>query len=469
MKRGEILELPIERFASEGKCVARQDGFVIFVSGVVPGDTARVRIEKVKRNFAEGIPTSIVNPSPLRTTPPCKYFGTCGGCTWQHVQYEAQLTLKRQNVIDAFERIGGFEQVEVVPTLPSSEIYYYRNKIEFSFSRQRWLPDDEFVVGASSEEAFALGFHHPRRYDKVLDVDACFLQSEVSNEILQTVKEFCRGKKIEVYDSETQSGYLRFLVIREGKNTGERMVNLVTFVDRPEIASELCSHLLRRFPTLTTFVNTINPRRAQIATGDVERVYHGTGTITEILGKYKFRISANSFFQTNTNQAEKLFELVKTLSEFKQSDVVYDLYSGTGALSIYISDAVHKVVGIELIPGSVTDAQHNATLNGVTNCSFLQGDLKEKLTRDTHWVEEHGNPDVVVIDPPRSGMHPKVVQRVARLSPPHIVYVSCNPATQARDIRFLADAGYRIEHLQPVDLFPHTFHVESVAKLARKP
>jgi 23S rRNA (uracil1939-C5)-methyltransferase len=468
MKRGEELELTVENFASEGKCLVRRDGFVIFVSDAVPGDTVRVKIDKVKQTFGVGKAVHILKASPLRTTPPCKYFGVCGGCKWQHALYQAQLQLKRQTVIDAFQRIGGFEEIEVSPTIPSDEIYFYRNKIEFSFSRQRWLVDENLNSPRSGGQDFALGFHHSGRYDKVVDVDACLLQSDLSNEILLAVKEFCQSRELEVYDSENQSGYLRFLVIREGKSTGERMVNLVTFDDRPAVASALSQHLRDRFPTLTTFVNTINSRRAQIATGELERVYLGSGTITERLGKYRFQVSANSFFQTNTKQAERLFELVKRLGDFKPTDVVYDLYSGAGALSIYASDAVKKVVGIELVQSSVNDAVHNARLNGIGNCYFLQGDLKERLTRDTQWIDEHGTPDVVVVDPPRSGMHPKVVQSIARFLPPRIVYVSCNPATQARDIRSLVAAGYSIESVQPLDLFPQTSHIESVGKLVRK-
>jgi 23S rRNA (uracil1939-C5)-methyltransferase len=468
MKPGEELELTIENFASEGKCIARLDGLVIFVSATVPGDTARVRIDKVKQNFATGKCVSILRASPFRTDPPCRYFGVCGGCTWQHAQYESQLQLKQQTVVDAFERIGGFRQINVEPIFASSDIFFYRNKIEFSFSRRRWPREEGFNTGIVDRKDFALGFHHSGRYDKVVDIDACLLQSQASNEIFSAVKEFCSGWELEIYESEKQCGYLRFLVIREGKNTGERMVNLVTFDDRPAIASALCQHLVGRFPTLTTFVNTINSRRAQIATGELERIYSGPGTITETLGKYRFQISANSFFQTNTKQAEKLFELVKHLGDFKSTDVVYDLYSGAGALSIYVSDEVQRVVGIELVQSSVRDAAHNALLNGVTNCHFLQGDLKEHLTRDTKWIAEHGIPDVVLIDPPRSGMHPKVVQSVARLVPSRIVYVSCNPSSQARDIRSLAEAGYTIEYVQPVDLFPHTCHVENVVKLVRK-
>jgi 23S rRNA (uracil1939-C5)-methyltransferase len=463
VKAGQELEIAIENFASEGKCIARRDGFVILVSGSVPGDTALIQIQKVKRNFATARSLRILQPSPLRTSPPCQYFGACGGCTWQHAQYEAQLLLKRQNVIDAFERIGGFKGVEVAQTLPSTEEYFYRNKIEFSFSEQRWSLEQD-----SPDRPFALGFHHIGRYDKVVDVDACLLQSEVSNGILQAVKEFCQSNGLDVYNSETESGYLRFLVIREGKHTGERMVNLVTFDDRPAVASALCKYILERFPTLTSFVNTINSRRAQIATGELERVYHGPGTITEMLGNHRFRISANSFFQTNTKQAEQLFEVAKGFAELQPSDIVFDLYSGTGSLSIYVSDVVQKVVGIEISETSVRDAIHNALLNSVTNCCFLQGDLKERLTKDTQWINDHGPADVILLDPPRSGMHPKVVQRVARLLPSRIVYVSCNPATQARDIRSLAEAGYSVVSIQPVDLFPQTFHVESVAKLVRK-
>lgn len=467
LKPGDTLQLQVERFALEGRCVSRHDGLVVFVTGAVPGDTARVRIEKVKRNYAEGVLTDVLTPSPLRTTPPCPYFGICGGCRWQHVQYHAQLELKHQNVIDAFERIGGFSKVDVAPIIPADEIYYYRNKIEFSFSKERWASDTTPTAIGTERKAFALGFHHAGRYDRVLDVDACLLQSERSNQVLQATKELCQEMNLEVYDPETESGYLRYLVIREGKRTGDWMINLVTYEDRPEVASSLCSRLRDRFPDLTTFVNTVNPRRAQIATGDLERVYHGSGTITEILGKYTFRISANSFFQTNTEQAEKLFQRVKELAEFRSSDIVYDLYSGTGTLSIFISDVVQKVIGIELIPSAVRDAEHNAQLNNVLNCVFLQGDLKEKLTRDTQWIDEHGRPNVVILDPPRSGMHPKAAHRIVRLRPPRIVYVSCNPATQARDIRFLVGAGYRLDYLQPIDLFPHTFHVESIARLVK--
>jgi 23S rRNA (uracil1939-C5)-methyltransferase len=463
VKPGQQLEIAIENFASEGKCVGHRNGFVILVSGAVPGDTALIQIQKVKRNFATARSLRILQPSPLRTSPPCKYFGVCGGCTWQHAQYEAQLLLKRQNVIDAFERIGGFKGLEVAQTLPASETYFYRNKIEFSFSQQRWSLKQD-----SAEKTFALGFHHIGRYDKVIDVDACMLQSEVSNGILRAVKEFCQNNGLDVYNSETESGYLRFLAIREGKHTGERMVNLVTFDDQPAIASALFNYILERVPTLTSFVNTINSRRAQIATGELERLYHGPGTITEMLGKYRFRISANSFFQTNTKQAERLFEVAKGFAELQPTDIVFDLYSGAGSLSIYISDAVQKVVGIEISETSVRDAIHNAVLNGVTNCYFLQGDLKERLTKNTQWINDHGPADVILLDPPRSGMHPKVVQRVGRLLPSRIVYVSCNPATQARDIRSLAEAGYSVVSIQPVDLFPQTFHVESVAKLVRK-
>jgi 23S rRNA (uracil1939-C5)-methyltransferase len=469
MKRGDELEVRIENFAFEGKSISRQNGFVVFVRGAVPGDVARIRVEKVKRNFAEAIATNVLQPSPIRTTAPCKYFGACGGCAWQHVQYEAQLQLKRQNVIDAFERIGGMRGVKVEPTLPCKELYYYRNKSEFSFAMDRWILDQAESLDAAGAKRIALGFHGVGQYDKVLDIDACMLQSEMSNQILRAVKEYAHTRQLDVYDPDSQTGSLRYLVIREGKNTGEWMVNLVTFLDHPELASGLCSSLRELFPSLTTFVNTINSRRAQVATGDVERIYYGDGTITERLGRFRFRISAHSFFQTNTRQAENLFEVVEHLGDFRKTDVVYDLYSGAGSLSIYISDSVRTVVGVELVESAVDDARHNASLNHVTNCTFLQGDLRERLTKDTAWIDEHGVPDVVLVDPPRSGMHPKVVQRVAQLRPPRMLYVSCNPATQARDIRSLVGAGYELKILQPVDLFPQTFHVETVAKLTLSP
>ncbi len=493
--KGQDIELTIEDFAFEGKSLSRLDGFVIFVYGAVPGDTVLAKILRVKKSFAEARVIQIMAQSPLRTTPKCKYFGTCGGCKWQNLNYQSQLEFKRQNVIDALERIGNFREIGVNPTLGSEDIYFYRNKMEFSFGNERWLTQEELKAKDEKRKTnverkevedgshlqppldFALGLHVPERFDKVLDIDECWLQSELSNQILNTVREFGKSKNLSIHSTKpeaypplaekTHTGYLRNLVIREGKNneTLEVMVNLVTSEDKPEIMGDLCNTLIKRLPQITTVVNNITTRKSQVAVGDYERVYYGDGVITDRVGDFRFRISANSFFQTNTKQAEKLYATARDLAQLQPTDVVYDLYSGAGTIAIYISKSVKKVIGIEMVEIAITDARRNAGLNGVVNCFFLEGDLKDKLTKDTRWVTEHGKPDVVMVDPPRSGIHPKVVREILQLAPSRIVYVSCNPTTQARDLKTLCEGKYRLDVVQPVDMFPHTYHIENVVRL----
>ena len=467
--RGDILELTIDSSGFEGTSVARHEGMVVFVEGAVAGDVVRAQIFRTKKKHLESKVVDVLQPSPNRTTPRCKYFGTCGGCRWQHVQYESQLAFKQQHVVDALERIGGFKGVRVLPIIPSKEIYFYRNKLEFSFGDRRWLetppPAHPLQGGGGSTADMALGFHIPQRYDKILDIDECYLQSELSNGILNAVKRFAVEHSLPAYTSEPQSGYLRNLVIREGKNTGDVMVNLVTFDDRPDVMKELTAELTKSFPEIVTVVNNITAKLANVAVGETEMVYYGSGVFTEKIGDHLFHLSANSFFQTNTRQAETLYAVTKEFAELKLSDVVYDLYCGTGAISLYISGAVKQVVGIELIESSIFNARMNAEVNGIGNCEFIAGDLKDLLTRDVGWKEKFAAPDVLIIDPPRSGMHPKAVEEIGGMKIPRIVYVSCNPATLARDLQLLAPFGYSIDKVQPVDMFPHTYHIESVTKL----
>jgi 23S rRNA (uracil1939-C5)-methyltransferase len=466
-QRGDILELTIESSAFEGMSIAHFDGMVVFVEGGVAGDSVRAKVFRTKKKHIEAKVVEVLKPSPQRTTPRCKYFGTCGGCTWQHVQYEAQLAFKQQHVIDALERIGGFKGVNVLPIIGFDDLYFYRNKLEFSFGDEAWLTTPPLVpplIGEGKGGVF-LGFHVPQRYDKVLDIDECHLQSALSNEILRFVKKFSLESSLPVYSSKSHSGYWRNLVIREGKSTGDVMVNLVTFEDRSEIMHDLTKQLTTEFPEITTIVNNINTRKAQVAVGEIEKVYFGSGIITDKIGKYLFDISANSFFQTNTRGAEKLYSIAKEYAELKPSDIVYDLYCGTGTISIFISDAVKKVVGIDIIESSIQNARHNAEHNAIQNCEFIAGDLKDLLTKNTAWMKNHFPPGVLIIDPPRSGMHPKAVEEIGRMKIKRIVYVSCNPATLARDVKMLAPFGYSIEKVQPVDMFPHTYHIESVAKL----
>ena len=470
MKRGEELRLQLENCAFEGKTIARIDGLVAFVSGGVAGDEVRARVTKVKKQFVEAVTLEVLKPSAMRTEPRCKYFGTCGGCKWQHVDYQAQLDFKRQHVIDALERIGGFKGISVQPTLGSPEIYCYRNKMEFSFG-QRWLTKEELgeerKVGAlGSKEMFALGLHIPKRFDKVLDLDECWLQSETSYRIVNAVRQFCLDRALTIYSTDTHAGYLRNLVIREGKRTGDLMVNLVTSEDKPDSMEALRDKLLGEFPEITTMVNNITDRKSQVAIGDTEKVYHGSGFITERIGKRTYNISANSFFQTNTKQAENLYEAARRLARLTPSDTVFDLYSGTGTIALHVADDVSRVVGIESLPSAIEDAERNAKLNRVDNCRFVLGDLKNTLTQRAAWLEDQPKPNVVITDPPRVGMHEKVIKELQRLSPERIVYVSCNPTTQARDLQLLCKSGnYALAEVLPVDMFPHTYHVESVVSL----
>jgi 23S rRNA (uracil1939-C5)-methyltransferase len=363
--------------------------------------------------------------------------------------------------------------------------------MEYSFAEKQWLTEKPSAIDdvqSQIEETkipitgmpspVFLGLHVPQRYDKVLDIDECHLQSAVSNQILNFTRDFARRNHLDVYDSDRNSGYLRFLVIRESsavrnpvqrdKKTKEVMANLVTFEDRPDVMKQYAAELKVNVEQVTTVVNTINSRKAQIAFGETENVYLGNGWIHERLGNHNFSISASSFFQTNVAQAEKLYGVVKDFGEFKPTDVVFDLYSGTGSIAIYISDSVKEVVGIESVESAIRDAEKNAQSNDIINCHFLLGDLKDRLTKDTSWMSSHAKPDVFVIDPPRNGMHPKVVEEILGLAPERIVYVSCNPATQARDVKLLGAEKYQLVKLQPVDMFPHTFHIENVALLHRR-
>lgn len=471
MKHGDEFEAVIEDLAVEGKSVARIGGFVVFVRGGVPGDTVRMRIRTVRRNFAEADLVTLETPSPRRTEPRCRYFGTCGGCTWQNIAYASQLEFKRRHVADSLERLGGFSDLSVPAPIAMEIPYYYRNKMEFSFG-ERWRTNEEMAQPRSGESTDggvidpALGLHIPGRYDRVLDLHECWLQSESSVRLVNLVREFCFGHGLPVFSTVTQEGYLRNLVIRESKRTGETMVNLVTRDDRPEIMEQLTERLLAEFPSLTTIVNNITERRSQVAVGERERIYHGPGTITERIGKRTYRISANSFFQTNTDQAERLYDTALGFAHLRPDDVVYDLYSGTGTIALHMAGGARNIIGIESVEQAVDDARKNAESNGVHNCLFLHGDLKETLLSSRREGEHLPSPDVIVVDPPRAGMHEKVTREIVSLAPRTIVYVSCNPSTQARDLKIICQSGkYSIESIQPVDMFPHTQHIENVVGL----
>ena len=463
MKRDDELTLSIQEYALDGKCVARVEGFVVFVRGALPGDTVRARVVRARKNYADAELVEVIEPSPRRVRPPCRYFGTCGGCRWQHVDYTEQLAFKRRHVIDALERVGRLHGLEVRPTLAAAPTYYYRNKMEFSFG-ERWLTGEE--RSDMNADRFALGLHIPQRFDKVVDLEECHLQSETSVRIVNAVRQFCRLRSLTTYATRTHTGYLRNLVIREGRRTGQVMVNLVTSEDRPALMEEFTQLLVREFPQVTTVCNNITQRKSQVALGDVERVYHGPGYIVERIGDNLYHISANSFFQTNTEQAERLCDAAVRMASCVPEDTVLDLYSGTGTIALHMARGVREVIGIEAAEAAVRDAERNARVNRIGNCTFMSGDVKEKLTRDTAWMGPHAAPSVVVVDPPRAGAHEKVVRQLARMRPSRIVYISCNPATQARDLALLCgSAPYEVVEVQPVDMFPHTSHVENLVSL----
>lgn len=471
MKRDDEVIVEMADFAVGGKSIARLDGLVIFVPGTVPGDKVKARVRKAKKSYLEAEMLELLQASLLRTLPRCSHFGICGGCKWQQASYASQLDFKRRQVVDALERIGGFQGVVVQEAIGSDEQYFYRNKMEFSFG-PKWVDRDKFrdlKEGASDHgHSIALGLHPATLFSKVLDIEECFLQSPLSNQVLGLVRKVAVENGLTFYSTITHAGFLRNLVIREGKRTGDVMANLVTSEDRPEIMQKFNDRLVEECPQVTTFLNNITTRKSQVAIGEYERVYHGPGYITEKLGGRVFKVSANSFFQTNTLQAERLYEAAVRMADLRPEDLVYDLYSGTGTIALFLAGHVRRVVCVEAVEASVLDARSNADLNGVSNCIFEIGDLKEKLTTDRKWMEHHGSPSVVILDPPRSGAHGKVILKILELAPDRIVYVSCNPATQARDLKLLcADGRYVIREVQPVDMFPHTEHIECVVALRR--
>lgn len=482
IERGAEVELTLEKFADRGKSLARlpagdgRSGYVVFVEGAVPGDRVRARVFKRKKAFAEARLLEVLDPSPLRTAPRCEYFGHCGGCKWQHVLYDAQLAMKQQAVEEALTHAGGFDRhklgVEVHPTIGadrdegSGGVYFYRNKMEFSFSTYRWLTDWEMASGEELEKDFALGLHVPGRFDKVLDLRACYLQSTWSARLVNGVRAFAKAQGWQPWDTKHQRGYLRHLVVRQPAHTGERMVNLVTSHESAERMALFADRLRSEFPEVTTLVNTINSGLAQTAFGEKTITVFGPGVVHDRLGRYTFEIAPNAFFQTNTRQAEHLYDITAAFADLCPTDLVYDLYCGAGTIALYVSDRVRHVVGVELIEEAVQNARANAAANGVENCTFVAGDMLKLFT--PAFVAEHGRPDVLIVDPPRAGMHPKVVAQIARLRPERLVYVSCNPQTQARDLALLmaeTAGGYQITAVQPVDLFPHTSHVEAVVGL----
>lgn len=464
LKKGRELELEIESLAFGGRGVARVDGFVVFVDDALPGQKVSARITRKRKGFAEARVQRTLRKSTEEVVARCSHFGECGGCRSQNLAYEAQLKYKQLQVVESLVHLGGFSETKVLSILPSPVQFHYRNKMEFSFGRNRWLTSaeirDDVIV---KPRDFALGLHVRGRHDRILDLDECYLGPPLMMEVVRATREFAFGSGLPVYSTQDHVGFWRHLVVRVGQRTRETLVNIVTS-DMPEgaeVVERLSEQLISRFD-ITTIVQNINRRKAQVAVGDEERVLHGRGVIHEEIGECRYRISANSFFQTNSLASEILYEQVRNFADLGGNEVVYDLYAGAGSIAIYLARHSMKVLGFEIVPEAISDGFANCNLNGVTNCEFIQGDLRETISCA---MAQTRRPDVVIIDPPRAGMHNDVVKQLVTLKPDKIIYVSCNPSTFARDARLLCDSGYDLRQTQPVDMFPMTPHIELVSKL----
>ncbi|UOE50507.1 23S rRNA (uracil(1939)-C(5))-methyltransferase RlmD [Mucilaginibacter sp. SMC90] len=446
--------------AEEGKGVGKADDFVLFVDKAVPGDIADVQVYRSKKNFGEGKITELKQASEYRTEAFCEHFGTCGGCKWQHMTYEAQLKFKQKSVVDALSRLAKINVDGIMPIVPSPADRYYRNKLEFTFSNKRWLYDGENKEDGTLNMN-ALGFHIPGRFDKILDVNHCYLQAEPSNSLRNEIRDFTIQQGYTYYDLRNHSGMLRNLIVRTS-STGEIMVIVVfAYAEQDEI-NKLMSHVDARFPEITSLLYIENQKKNDTIFDQDVVAFKGPEYIHEEMNGIKFRIGPKSFYQTNSIQALRLYEITRDFAGFNGDELVYDLYTGAGTIANFVAGHVRQVVGVEYVPTAIEDAKVNSAINNITNTKFYAGDMKDVLVAD--FVAEHGKPDVIITDPPRAGMHPDVVARLMEIEAPKIVYVSCNAATQARDLLVLKEK-YDTVKTQPVDMFPHTQHVENVVLL----
>ena len=460
-----ILEnISITDYAAEGKAIARLDGKVIFISGAVPGDTADILLTKNKKDWAEARALRITSPAPDRVIPFCKHFGICGGCKWQMLPYEKQLQYKQQEAEQNLKRIGKVEVPEIMPIIGCENSIHYRNKLEFTFSNKRFLTSEEIGSADVVAQQDALGFHVPRIFDKVIDIFECYLMDDVNNKIRNSIRDFAKQQGFAFYDIKEHTGWLRNIIVRLC-STGELMVNICLNHEDEANRILLLDHVLQSVPSVTTLLYTINPKWNDSIYDLTPQVYSGKGYVTEKLEGFEFIISPKSFFQTNTKQAEKLYSVTRDFAGLTGNEIVYDLYCGTGSIGIFVSSLAKKVIGVEVIEDAIEDAKKNAALNNIEHAHFFAGDVIKIC--DDHFFDKHGRPDVIITDPPRVGMHEKLVIKLLEMAAPKIVYVSCNTATQARDINLLSEK-YKVEKVQPVDMFPHTHHIECVVLLTLK-
>lgn len=457
-----ISNVEIIDIAEEGKGVAKHDNLVLFIERAVPGDIVDVELQRKKKNFAEGKIAEVKKPSEYRIDPFCSHFGVCGGCKWQHMTYDSQLKFKEQYVGNALSRIGKVDVSAIEPILGSEQTEYYRNKLEYTFSNKRWLTSLDEIEPTDSMDA--LGFHVPGRFDKILTVDHCYLQQDPSNDIRNTVFQFAKDNFMSFYDLREHQGALRNLIIRTS-STGELMVIVVFAYPEEGQIDMLMSFIKDEFPQITSLLYIVNQKRNDTIFDQDIHVYAGRDFIYEEMEGLKFKVGPKSFYQTNSRQAYELYKITREFADLKGDELVYDLYTGAGTIANFVARSAKEVVGVEYVPSAIEDAKINSETNGIQNTKFYAGDMKDVLTSD--FIAEHGKPDVVITDPPRAGMHPDVVNRILEMESEKVVYVSCNAATQARDLESLT-TKYEIVRIKPVDMFPHTQHVENVVLLKLK-
>lgn len=460
-------KVTISDVAAEGKALAKVNDLVVFVPYVVPGDVVDLQVKRKKNHYAEAVAVKFYEKSPLRVEPFCQHYGVCGGCKWQCLSYEEQIKYKQKQVFDNLTRIGKIELPEFMPILGSKKTVFYRNKLEFTFSNKRWLTEDEVKQDVKYEQMNAVGFHIPGAFDKVLAIDKCWLQDDISNRIRNAIRDYAYEHDYAFFNLRTQEGMLRNMMVRTS-STGELMVLLqCKITNEGELAKmkELLQYVADSFPEITSLLYVIN-NKCNDTIGDLDvEVFKGKDHIFEVMENLRFKIGPKSFYQTNSEQAYELYKVARIFAGLTGEELVYDLYTGTGTIANFVARQAKKVVGIEYVPEAIEDAKVNSEINGITNTLFYAGDMKDILTQD--FINEHGRPDVIITDPPRAGMHNDVIDVILFAEPKRIVYVSCNPATQARDLQLL-DVKYKVTAVQPVDMFPHTHHVENVVLLEKR-
>ena len=464
-KEHPVLEsVEITDLAAEGKAIAKVDNLVVFVPYVVPGDVVDLQIFRKKNSYAEGKALRFVKHSDLRSEAFCEHFGTCGGCKWQILPYHEQLKYKQKQVIDNLTRIGKVELSGISPILGSEKTDFYRNKLEFTFSNKKWLTLEQISSGKTFDNMNALGFHIPGMFDKVLDIHKCWLQDDISNQIRNFIRDYCAKENLSFFDLRNRGGLMRTLIVRTS-STGEVMVIVVFYEDDRAQIEQLLNAVGENFPQITSLLYIINQKANDTITDQEVLTWKGNDFIYEEMEGLKFKIGPKSFYQTNSEQAYNLYKIVRNFAGLTGSELVYDLYTGTGTIANFVAKQAKQVVGIEYVEDAIIDAKFNSENNNIKNTLFYAGDMKDVLTQD--FINQHGKPDVIITDPPRAGMHDNVIDAILFADPDKIVYVSCNPATQARDLNLL-DVKYKVDKVQPVDMFPHTHHVENVVLLSKK-